>query len=130
MSGRRKTACAVLKARGVDVARHLRGEHSPKPPALDKPRAALLRRDAALAFAFALLLRERRDRGESVNAESKPMVVQTPKGGQTWSAPTVERMFRLVGKASPPQDWGGRRRVSKQTSETSNSPRRPFALRS
>ncbi len=115
MSDRRKAVCAVLKARGVDVARHLRGKQRPNPQALDKARAALLARDTARAMALAPLLRELRDRGESVNAivsELRRMEIEAPKGGRTWSASAIQRMFRLAGEAAPPKYGGGRRRPS------------------
>ena len=121
MSDRRKAVCAVLKARGVDVARHLRGKSAPSPQALDKARAALLARDAARAVALAPLLRELRNRGLSVNAiigKLRQMEIAAPKGGQTWSAGAIQRMFRLAGEAPPPRYGGGRRRPSKRKLET------------
>ncbi len=125
MSNRRKAVCAVLKARGVDVARHLRGKRTPNPHALDRARAALLARDTARAIALAPLLRELRDRGKSVNAiigELKWMEIVAPKGGQTWSASTIQRMFRLAGEAPPPKYCGGRRRPSQQNPEICSFP--------
>ena len=68
MSDRRKAVCAVLKARGIAIARHLKGARVPRATDLDAARAAVLRRDVARAVALAPLIRDLRDRGKSINA--------------------------------------------------------------
>jgi DNA invertase Pin-like site-specific DNA recombinase len=52
MSDRRRAVCAVLKSRGIDIARHLRGKQRPNLLALDKAQAVLLARDAKRAIAL------------------------------------------------------------------------------
>ena len=109
MSRRRKAVCAVLKARGVDVARHLRGKQVPNLPGLDKARAVLLARDTARALALAPLLRALRDEGKCVNAivrEFQRLEITAPMGGRVWSAPTIHRMFRLAGELPPARQGG------------------------
>jgi hypothetical protein len=104
MSDRRRAVCAVLKSRGIDIARHLRGKQRPNLRALDQARAVLPARDTKRAIALAPLLRERRDRGACVNAiitELRRMEIAAPKGGDTWSAGAIRRMYRLAGEAQP-----------------------------
>jgi DNA invertase Pin-like site-specific DNA recombinase len=105
MSDRRKAVCAVLKSRGVSLARHLLGTRIHRREDFDAARAALLRRAAARAVALAPLLRQLRDGGMSVNAiadELTRLEIETPRGGVRWAWKSVRRLFFLVGEAAPP----------------------------
>ena len=105
MSDRRKAVCAVMKARGIDVARHLRGARVARPSDLAAARAALLKRDAARAIALAPLIGELRDHGGSINAiaaELTRLEIETPRGGDRWGWGSVRRLFTLAELAPPP----------------------------
>lgn len=109
MSDRRKAACAVLKARGVNVAQHLAGTRVRRPSDLDAARAARLRRDTARAIALAPLLRELRDSGASINriaAELTRLDIETPQGGVRWHASPLRRLFFLSGEELPARRGG------------------------
>jgi DNA invertase Pin-like site-specific DNA recombinase len=104
MSDRRKAACAVLKARGVSLARHLDGTRVHLATDLDAARAAVLRRDTARAIALAPLIRDLRDRGKSVNAiadELTRLEIEAPCGGVRWAWTSVRRLFLLAGEDPP-----------------------------
>jgi len=111
MSDRRKAVCAVLKARGIDIARHLKGARVPRATDLDAARAALLRRDTLRAMALAPLIRDLRDRGMSINAiadELTRLEIEPPCGGVRWAWKSVRRLFVLAGDDPPPIRWTSR----------------------
>jgi DNA invertase Pin-like site-specific DNA recombinase len=104
MSDRRKAVCAVLKARGVSLAKHLEGTRIHLASDLDAARAAVLRRDTGRALAMAPLLRGLRDSGKSISGiadELTRMEIEPPLGGKRWRARTILRLFRLAGERPP-----------------------------
>jgi DNA invertase Pin-like site-specific DNA recombinase len=111
MSDRRKAVCAVLKARGVALAQHLKGARVPRATDLDAARVAVLRRDTARAIAMAPLIRDLRDRGMSINAiadELTRLEIEPPRGGIRWAWKSVRRLFVLAGDDPPPVRWTSR----------------------
>jgi len=111
MSDRRKAVCAVLKARGIDLAQHLKGARVPRATDLDAARAAVLRRDTVRAMALAPLIRDLRDRGMSINAiadELTRLEIEPPCGGVRWAWKSVRRLFVLAGDDPPPIRWTSR----------------------
>jgi DNA invertase Pin-like site-specific DNA recombinase len=104
MSDRRKAICAVLKARGVNVAGHLKGARVPRADDLLAARAAQLSRATERAIALAPLLRELRDAGKSIHGiagELTRLEIETPCGGAQWHSSPVRRLFLLAGEELP-----------------------------
>jgi DNA invertase Pin-like site-specific DNA recombinase len=104
MSDRRKAVCAVMKARGVRLARHLAGARVHLASDLDAAKAAVLRRDTVRAVALAPLIRDLRDRGKSINAiadELTRLEIEAPRGGVRWAWKSVRRLFCLAGEHHP-----------------------------
>jgi DNA invertase Pin-like site-specific DNA recombinase len=104
MSDRRKAICAVLKARGVNVAQHLIGARVRRSEDLDAARAARLRRATERAIALAPLLRELRDAGKSIYGiagELTRLEIETPGGCVRWVSRSVRRLFMLAGEELP-----------------------------
>jgi DNA invertase Pin-like site-specific DNA recombinase len=104
MSDRRKAVCAVLKARGVSLTKHLRGSRVHLASDLDAARAAVARRDTARAIALAPLVRDLRDCGKSINAiadELTRLEIEAPCGGVRWAWKSVRRLFLLAGENPP-----------------------------
>jgi hypothetical protein len=103
MSDRRKAVCAILKARGVNIAQQLNQSRIHRPEDLDAARAARLKLDTARAIAMAPLLAELRDAGKTIHgvaAELTRLEVETPHQGLKWHSPT-NASFSAGGGASP-----------------------------
>jgi hypothetical protein len=104
MADRRKAVCAVMRARGLKLAQHLKGSRVHRPDDLNVARAEQLRRAKVRATALAPLLRDLKQGGRSINGiadELTRMDIETPRGGSRWNSPSVERLFRLCGEDPP-----------------------------
>jgi hypothetical protein len=103
---------------------------------LPAARAAGLRaareRQKVRALDFAPLLRELRDRGETIHGiavELTLMGIEAPFGGKTWQFATVRRMFEYAGEPLP-KLRGSRRSASERKSMLLELPLLTNAVRS
>jgi DNA invertase Pin-like site-specific DNA recombinase len=112
ISDRTKAAFAAAKARGRKFG-------NPKPEThkiSDAARKARVRaereRSKRRALDFAPLLRQLRDRGQTINEIAQHLTalgVPRPRGGNAWGHNTVRRMFEHAGERKPRPRFGRRR---------------------
>lgn len=125
ISERTKAAFAAAKARGRKFG-------NPRPEThrfSDAARKARVRaereRSKKRALDFAPLLRELRDRGQTINEIAQHLTaigVERPRGGNAWGHSTVRRMFEHAGERKPKSRFGHRREATPAHARLINGP--------